>query len=148
MIRNTLLVVAVLAGAASCGRIADSRFNPLNWFGRDRPAVVTQVAVVDPRPLVADVVSVRVDRTPEGAVLTAVGLPGRQGYWDAALVPVAADTGVLAFQFRLMPPPGPTRVSTPPSREVTAGRFLSPVDLRGIREVRVMGARTARSVAR
>ncbi len=148
MIRNTLLVVAVLASAASCGRIADSRLNPFNWFGRDRPAAVTTVEVVDPRPLVADVISVRVDRTPEGAVLTAVGLPARQGYWDAALVPVAADAGVLAYQFRVMPPPGPTRVSTQPSREVTVGRFLSPTDLRGIRQIQVMGARTARSVSR
>ncbi len=59
--------------------------------------------------------------TPNNAVLTATGLAPVQGYWEGALVPVAADDPARP-RLRLprrSRPPAPARASTPRSREVT-----------------------------
>lgn len=149
MARRLSLLILILGVLAGCGRLGESRLNPFNWFGRDReitPVVV--IAAEDPRPLVAAVTTVRIERAPGGALLTAVGLPPRQGYWAPALLPVSGPPGTLSYQFRLEPPAEPTRVSTPQSREVTVGTFISDQRLFGIREVRVLGAQQSRSVRR
>ena len=38
MIRATLLGTAVLMTLTGCARVAESRFNPLNWFGSSQTA--------------------------------------------------------------------------------------------------------------
>lgn len=154
MVRRLLLGSLVLLAVASCGRLAESRLNPFNWFGRDREAEgLTPVTVEtrrDTRPLVELVVSVRMDRAPGGAILHAVGLPPVQGYWDSELVLDAGRSSAsrLIYQFRIRPPLRPVRVSTPRSREVTAALFLSEQTLAGIGEVQVLGAGNARAVGR
>jgi hypothetical protein len=150
--RTRLIVSAMLAAivATGCARVSNSALNPFNWFGRSAEVAVTQTgAIVDGRPLVAQVVALTVDPTNSGAVISAAGLPPVQGYWDAELVPdPTAAAGVLAFTFRTLPPPVASRVSTPASRQVTAGYVLSNADLAGIREIRVNGATNARAVRR
>ncbi len=148
---RAVLLILVLATAAGCGRIAESRFNPFNWFGRDRAVdqlVPAAQIDIDPRPLVSQVQSVSIERAPGGAVLRAVGLPPTQGYWAAALLPDNSQPGVLIFQFRLQPPREPTRVSTPRSREVVVAEFLTDQELQGVREIRVLGAQSSRAVRR
>ena len=141
-----LLVVATLAG---CARVAESRFNPLNWFGRsERAQVVTADPNADPRPLVQQIVTLRVEKAPGGAIIRATGLPPIQGYYDGVLLPLGSEDGVLSYEFRASAPPVPTRVSTQQSREVVIGLFVSDQTLAGVREIRVSGASNALAVRR
>ncbi len=151
MAQRAVLILTVLALVAGCGRVADSRLNPFNWFGGDREeriSVPAEVVARDPRPLVAQVTAISVEQAPGGAILRATGLPPRQGHWDGALLQEPTDPDVLSFQFRLSPPAGATRVSTAASREVVVAVFLSDQTLAPVREIRVLGSESSRSVRR
>jgi len=142
----------VVITVAGCSRVAESRFNPFNWFGRSEKAeVVTSNPNADPRPLVAQVVSLRVEQVPGGAIIHSTGLPPRQGFYDGVLLPVGREgavNGVLNYQFRASAPLDQTRVSTQPSREIIVGRFVSEQTLDGVREIRVSAATNALVVRR
>ena len=146
-----LLVITLLAG---CGGLRESRLNPFNWFGRDkeeRIAVVEKADYVGPRGLVGEVLSLKVDRLPGGAIINAMGLPPTQGYWSADLVPLNGgkpDKGTLVYEFRLAPPPGPEPVGEKRSREVLTGLFVSDQDLAGVRRITVLAERNKRTVRR
>lgn len=162
MKRPILAAMAAVMLVASCGAIRDSRFNPFNWFGRSEAQERTLAPEGgyetgrERRPLVDQVVAMRIDPTPGGAILTAIGLAPRQGYWEAELVPVAeagsnrpvAVNGALVFDFRIVPPIGQTRVSTPQSREVSVALFLSDQTLAGVNRITVRGQRTQRTSRR
>ena len=109
------------------------------------PAEVIQQ---DPRPLVDQVTSARLERAPGGYILRATGLPPRQGYWSADLVRRGRDGSALVYEFRAAPPFQSTPVSSERSRQIVAATFLSDQDLAGTREVRVLGARSSRSARR
>jgi hypothetical protein len=150
--RKTVAALSVLLVLSACGGLRESRLNPFNWFGQGREARVeasAETVARDPRPLVAEVVSLSVDRMPGGAIVRAMGLPPTQGYWEAELV-AAEDSpaGTLAFEFRIAPPPEPRRAGTQRSREVLVGRFLSTARLEGIRTITVIGAENRRSARR
>jgi len=146
-----VLSVALLAGA--CG----SRLNPVNWFGRSTEQQVVTAAApgvkpADPRPLVDQVIDMRVEQIPGGAIVHAVGLPPYQGYWKAALVAEndgrPDEKGVLLLSFRAYQPAAPTPQGTQPSREITAGLFLSNQDLEAVRGIVVRGAQNQRTSRR
>lgn len=147
----TLALTAVMI-ITSCGAIRESRFNPLNWFGRSQEARVEEFgagAIDERRPLVAQVLSMSIEQTPYGALVRATGLSPMQGYYDAELVARPLDeNGVLVYDFRLMPPPDAKPVGTQRTREVTAAAHLSGIKLASIREVVVQGAQNARSSRR
>lgn len=144
-------------GAAMLLAGCESRYNPANWFGRDEPPPVTEEAeeVVrrDPRPSIDQVISLRSERVPGGALVTAVGLPPTQGWFAAALIPEATDiadrpvpeNGVLSFRFVVVPPQTPQQAGTQASREVTVGTFLPDSRLAGVRSIVVKGERSQRS---
>ncbi|MFV0333999.1 MAG: hypothetical protein ACK5JR_08020 [Tropicimonas sp.] len=153
-----LVAVLVLTGC-------QSRFNPTNWgwgwFGNDRsePTLAPRDGYpsdIDPRPLVAQVTSMQVDRASGGAIVTAVGLPATQGYWAADLVStykteagrIAAKDGVLQLEFLVVPPRERRRSGTTVSREISAGIFISEQSLAGVREIRVVGQNNQRSSRR
>lgn len=147
MTRPLLAGLALTLTLAGCAAVRDSRLNPLNWFGRPAPAAVvaaTPEVAADPRPLVAQVVDVTVDPAPGGAILRATGLPPTQGHWDGELVarPLAED-GVQVYDFRLAPPPGPARVSTPQSRQVVVATFLTDAQLARLSGITVQGSLNA-----
>ncbi|WP_212525725.1 hypothetical protein [Actibacterium sp. MT2.3-13A] len=156
--RKPLLAVlsaALLLGA--CGPVRDSRLNPFNWFGRSTEqqvaATVTPGAQpADPRPLVEQVLEMRVEPVPTGAIVHAMGLPPRQGYWKAALVAEndgrPDDKGVLVLSFRAYQPLEATPQGAQPSREITAGLFLSQQDLQAVRTIVVRGAQNQRTSRR
>lgn len=151
MAGRAVLITMILVAATGCSRIADSALNPFNWFGQDEEisTVVVSEADLDPRPVVSQVISVSVEQTPDGAILRAVGLPPTQGHWAGELVEIDGDNpNVLTYQFRLAPPPAPTRVSTQASREVVVGTFISEQALARTREIQVLGAQSSRSVRR
>lgn len=143
-------VLAVLA-VAGCG-IGQSRLNPLNWFGNsssEARAIAAAEAAGPSIPLINQVLSLTVDRTPGGAIISTVGLPPTQGFWEAELVRVPTeDTSVMLFDFRILPPLEQRRVGTQPSREVLAGTLVSNQDLAGIRTIAVQGTQNRRSVRR
>jgi hypothetical protein len=153
-VSGLLILALVLAG---CGRLAESRINPFNWFGRSQAStvVVDEPTVPgrpdDPRILVAQVTNMEVARHAGGAIVRATGLPPTQGWWDAALVAenggVPVD-GVLTYRFVVDQPREATRVSTPQSREVTAAAYLSDIKLQGISQIVVLGAENSQSSRR
>ncbi len=142
-----LVATLVVAG---CG----TRLNPMNWFGSSEETIAAapDEFVIDPRGLVTQVTSLRVERMQGGAIIHAIGLPPTQGYWDAELVPLnneaPDDNRTLTYEFRLADPAYPRPVSTERSREVVVGHFISDFGLRGVRRITVVGAENSRSVNR
>ncbi|SDW93322.1 hypothetical protein [Litoreibacter albidus] len=152
MTRTILAILAVSLTVTACGRIRDSRVNPFNWFGRDRTetvAVADEALLRDPRPFVAQVISLKVEPTPEGAIIRVVGLPGLQGYWNAELLEVDRDDlSTLTYEFRVSPPPYQTRQSTQRSREIIAAKAVSTNRLNKVRTITVIGQSNRRAVKR
>ncbi|MBF9029781.1 hypothetical protein HKCCE3408_05185 [Rhodobacterales bacterium HKCCE3408] len=139
-IRTGLLFAAFLVLAA-----CESRLNPFNWFGGPREERIDvaeqQAEPADPRPLIDQVIDLDLTRLPTGAVVSAIGLPPRQGFWEADLVERSREDGILILEFRVFEPPVQTRQGSQRSREVLAGTALSNQDLAQIRQIVVEGAR-------
>jgi len=139
----TLLLSALLVTGCA------SKFNPFNWFKRSTNETVRQVApgqVIENRGLVDQVTSLQIEKTNGGAIIHAVGLPPSQGYWDAELVAENGEKpvkGVLTYRFRIDKPYEFKRASTPISREVVVGHFVSNIKLQEVSSIRVLGARNA-----
>ena len=145
MLARSLAILCVVALSA-CG-LGQSRLNPLNWGGA-RSERIDRVPVAA-RPIVEQVVSLEAAPTPGGVIVSAVGLPPTQGWWEAELVRVgSADPSVLTLDFAILPPTEPRPAGTQPSREVLAGAFYSAQDLAGIRTIAVQGLSNRRSVSR
>ena len=146
-------LIALTAAAAliltGCG-LGGSRLNPLNWFGSDREVRQAPAERAAPQvPLVDQIVSLKVDQGPGGAIVSTVGLPPTQGFWKAELVRVPdEDPSTYRMEFQILPPIASQPQGTQPSREVLAGTFLSDQTLAGIRRIVVQGARNQRVVSR
>lgn len=148
---RSLLVLGLGALLAGCGGFADSRLNPVNWFGRSEPreSIVLPTEAADPRPLVETVQLLSVEPVPGGAIVRARGQTPTQGWWAAELVPLdIEDAGSLVYEFRIVPPLTPTAVNTPQSRQIDVAIFVSDIKLETVREIVVQGATNARSVRR
>ena len=151
--RVSILILPLLL--ASCG-LSETRLNPFNWFGGSEEATTAEpVEVVeraDPRPLVAEITQLVIERTPGGAIVRVTGLPPTQGWHSVALVNVNPDgealNGVMSYSLRALPPETPTRVSTRQSRELTAAVYLSDIQLAGVRVIQVTGAQNSRIARR
>ncbi len=148
MTTRVLTAFLMVLTLASCG----TRLNPMNWFGNDREQRIEVVETTedeDRRQLVAEVISLDVDPYPGGAIIRAVGLPPRQGFWEADLVEVSRLDGELVLEFRVYPPvEQTTRVSTQQSREILAGTSLNTFELDGIRSITIIAQQNRRSVRR
>lgn len=137
--RTIALVTASSVGVAGCAQIANSPINPLNWFGgsggtvaadpADPSAVValpaltpqdSGAAVLDLRVPVERVTALRVDRTPDGLIVTADGAAAAPGYFNAGLVPTAVEGGRLILEFRAEAPGVPQGGQT----GITAGFII------------------------
>lgn len=147
LVAAALVATLVVAG---CG----TRLNPFNWFGPSEETLnaAPETFTNDLRPLVAQVTALKIDRTPDGAIIRAVGLPPTQGFWQAELVPLNRgepdENRTLSFEFRAFEPLDPARVSTEQSREVVVGQFISSFALRDVRRISVVGASNTRTVNR
>lgn len=150
-----LLLCAALTVSA-CSRIADSRLNPLNWFGqatvsapRDasgniRPLVEpgARTQVIDQRMLVDVINSIDIARSPDGGIVTASGL-APIGAFNAQLVPVSQDGGTLTLAFRIE-----QAGQRGGAQIVTAATLLSSAELAGVRLIVVQAQRNNASVRR
>jgi hypothetical protein len=150
-VSRRFVVLGLGLALAGCGRIGQSKLNPFNWFRKSEPrdTIVLPEEASDPRLLVDTVLTMQVEPIPGGAVVRARGVTPTQGFWDAELVPQELDdTGVLVYEFRLLPPTGRADVSTQQSREIDVAIYISDVKLANVREIVVQGAKNARSARR
>lgn len=153
-----IAALAVLVLISGCARVAESRFNPFNWFGSSEAADTlippgaewgeeTETAVDIP-----DVTAMSVDRMPGGAIVTAEGVTLTQGFWDAELVEVTdlVDVGrdTVVLDFKVERPYRRHPAGAQPTRTVSAGLFLSDAKLRGVTRIVVRGANTQRVARR
>jgi len=165
MNKALIAALALTLATAGCGTIRGSKLNPFNWFGRSQPEAQTTLAPKGGYPdqigkpwqqPVAQVISLSVDKAPSGAIVTAIGLPPTQGYWQTDLVALNNGepdaNGTITYRFMLTPPAADSadarRVSTQQSREVSAATFISNYKLETVRKIVVEGANNARSVRR
>lgn len=149
MKRAVVLVTVLGLGLGACGQ---SKLNPFNWFGHG-PQQGTAVAVftppVDPRGLVAQVMALKVEPYPGGAIVRATGVPPTQGFWNASLVELPYDgKGHIVFEFRISRPLTPNPAGTQPSREVTVATNLTDYKLQDINAIEVRSATNAMSAHR
>jgi len=150
MKRPLMAGIAATLILGGCG-IGASRLNPFNWFGGSSETATTATVETGPqdaRMLVAQVTDLVVERNQNGAIIRATGLPPTQGYWEAELVPRPVEDGVLVYDFRVYPPIIQARVSTPQSRQITVGAYLSNIRLQDIRQITVQGETNARTTRR
>ncbi len=155
MRRNLILFLTLTLSLAGCGNFAQSNYNPLNWFKSGKPTAqstgpaVLYVPPVDNRVLVAQVLSLKLERNPNGAIVRATGLPPSQGWWKAQLVKLdQPDATKIVYAFRVFPPVTPQPVGTTISREITVAANLSNLQLAGVRTIAVQGATNTLSVRR
>lgn len=141
-----LLLIAALA-LSGCARIAQSRLNPLNWFGPSRPAAPApaRAVVQDTRLPVAQVTEMVIEPTESGAILRATGTAPGEGWYNARLVRVPDAEGVLTYEFRAEPPPGGV---TSGAQVIVVARSLSFGDLAGVSHVRVLAQQNSREARR
>lgn len=152
MSKSLLAALGVVMVLSACATVRDSRLNPFNWFGNETEESVTvsgERVIVDGRRLVDQVVSLKVDAFPGGAIVRTVGLPATQGFWDVDLIEVASETPTeVIYEFRVSPPVSPRNQGTQRSREIIAGASLSRARLEGVRTITVVGAQNRRTVRR
>lgn len=155
-----LLLSAALT-VTGCAAVSGSKLNPLNWFGSSQPSAMTSTGerrplvpenrgtkVVDTRGSIAEITTLVVDKTTDGALVRATGVASTQGQFNAQLVPISNDGGTLTLAFRIESASGFSGSNSAFSRQVTVARFLSLSELAGVRTIRVQGATNARSVSR
>ena len=149
----------VLAG---CGRMGDSNWNPMRWFGgSSQPQTLAPeggypTQVDDGRVLLAQVTSAKWDPLYEGRLLTVTGLAASKGWWNVALVtevPMPSgrirpdENGVLRLRLVGKPPlPDTFAAANPPnpaSDPITAALTIPNTVLPSLRQVVVSGAGNA-----
>lgn len=148
--RSTILLLLLTSMTVSgCARLADSRINPLNWFGRSesvanvdadgniRALVPTNglTVVVDNRSLVGSINSLQINRSPDGAIVQATGATSSSGYFNAELVPVGQDAGTLTLAMRAAAPTVPQAGV----QQISAAYVLTNAELVSINRVVVQG---------
>jgi hypothetical protein len=171
-ITSALLVASLVV--AGCGTVRESRFNPLNWFGRAQvepvAADATQVNPLIPAtraglfanrranapkatdaPLAAQVGDLAVERIAGGALIRATAVSDTVGAFMVTLVPendgVPVD-GVLSYSLRAYTAPAGTVPMPERARSHVAAIRVSDQDLAGVRSIRVAAERNAATSAR
>lgn len=163
-----ILLVSSIA-LTSCGRVAESRLNPLNWFGR---AEKVEVDAKEINPLIPQkresifqrrgeevyagtavltINDVKIERVSGGAIIRVLGTAQTQGAFETRLTPENEDElpvdGVLTYRLEAIQPEG-FRQGPERSREINIARFRTAQDLTGVRTIRIVGANNAMQVRR
>ena len=161
MLRPAMIVFCAALSVTGCARMADSKLNPFNWFGRSSEVATTQQTqlaplvpanargqIVDSRRMIDTITEFEIARTPAGAILRATGVAATQGSYNAQLVLIDSTDGNLVYEFRVSLPDGFNDIGTTRSRTISAATELSAAELAGVRQITVGGARNARSSRR
>jgi len=150
-LRTLAMVLTLGLAVTGCSSVSQSKYNPFNWFKPSEPTgpAVLYVPAADKRLLVAQVLTLKVEQTPDGAIIRATGLPQTQGWWNAELVKVdQEDAAKLIYDFRVFPPITPVPSGSPASREITVAISVSNQKLDGIKSITVQGDTNALSSRR
>ncbi|WP_207099544.1 hypothetical protein [Paracoccus shandongensis] len=148
------LLIATMAVSA-CGRLGDSRWNPLSWGSAPVRTLEPEegyAQVSDTRPAIPQITSARWEPLNEGLLLVVNGFAPVRGYSSVALVtarPMPGDRlspdadGVLRLRL-VGVPPAPGSAAALPARpgldEITAAMALSSVQLSRIAAVEIASA--------
>ncbi|EBA17623.1 lipoprotein, putative [Roseobacter sp. SK209-2-6] len=163
-----IFLVGTLA-VSSCG-FRDSRVNPLNWFGKSRSVEVASTSTEATNPLIPvtdriglfaraeaedksvlakEILALKVEPTPAGAIIHATALGARQGAHKLALRAIETeDPSVLEYEFRVIYPESATQTGSTHSRTLNVAVTLSKQDLRGTKLIRVKGSSNIRETRR
>ena len=151
MTRALPLILALAVALPGCARLAESRLNPLNWFGPSVPSAAQgplvpegAAATYDLRQPVAQVTDLAVEPTVSGAILRATGVAPGQGWFNAQLVETAREGGLVTYEFRLEAPATPRGGQ----QTITVARSIDAADLAGVSVIRVQGQQNAREARR
>lgn len=155
MLRTISLLALVLLTASGCARVAESRFNPLNWWGNSEPTQIDPATgqpvidrsnirplvpasrvtqTVDARPLVAEVTQLEITPTIGGVIVRASGRAATAGSFSAELTLREASSDGIFLDMRAFQQSGAGGGS------ITVARFISDADLGGARSITVRGA--------
>jgi hypothetical protein len=162
----SVLVLSALV-LTSCGTVRESRFNPVNWFGRSESRPVS----VDPNtnPLIparnvsifrqdrdegyrgwdlGEITELVIERRPGGAIVRATAVADQQGAFDLKMVKIdeESDATTLTYAFRGIQPRGAQ--GSPDSRTHSVAVWLTDNELLGIKVIQIKGARNVRTVRR
>lgn len=158
-----LLLISALV-LTSCGRLRDTRLNPMNWFGRaearsvegtetnpliPRRSLLAAPEKQDTRTSIGTVTDLTVERLPGGAIVRATGVSARQGAYEVGLRAVEGEDvpeGMLRYELVGYQPVNPA--GTQASRTVTAAVRLSDQDLANVRRIEVIGGTNALTTRR
>ena len=161
-IRTLAIIGCAALVLTGCGRVAESRLNPLRWFGgSNQPATLDPkggyaTQTQDSRPGLAQITGARWEPLYEGRMLVVTAVPATKGWWGAELiteVPMPRgrirpdDNGVLRLRLVANPPAAGTPLSrtaaNPVSDTITVPLTLSNAALSRLREVVITGAGNA-----
>lgn len=166
MRQKVLMAGLVLSLLAGCGSLRESRFNPLNWFGKSEAVTVDENGqrlvvlktlaprngypdFVDTRALAPNITALDVRKSASGAIVVATTQVPTLGYYDAELRPAGpVEDGVLTLEFRLRVPTGVQPRGADHQRRITAARSIQNVELQQIKRIVVTSADGARQVRR
>lgn len=143
--KSIILSVATISLLASCsGSGSVSSLNPFSRAPAPEETLVTATRVPDGRELIATLTELRAEPTRNGIILRALGKAAVQGYYDVELSEtnngLPDETGTLTFEFRGKPPALPLAANTERSREIVAGVFISQINLKSVKALRVVAA--------
>ncbi|MCB1360537.1 MAG: hypothetical protein H6899_05800 [Rhodobacter sp.] len=155
---KTPFLVALLAislSLSACGRVRESRLNPMNWFGGSQEETSAPLGPVsdsvDHRPLVPQINAMTIERTSSGAIVRAEAVMPAAGWWDAELVPEnfgRPTNGTLTFRFVAAAPVEPVAETNAAARTLTAVYTLTQAQLDTTAEVVVTGETNSRRARR
>lgn len=145
MIRPLLAALILTTALSSCGGL-----NPGRWLnsGGSSPtpagmSVATAKVAEDTRPLIQQVTSVEIDRTPDGAIVRAAGQAPTLGWYGPGLVAQPVTDGTLTLEFRVTEPKGEQPAGTPVTRTILAATAITNDTLAGVNRIVVRGATNA-----
>ncbi|GAA6187032.1 hypothetical protein [Litorivita sp. NS0012-18] len=162
-----LSISSLLLAGCGGGSVGTSRYNPVNWFGKDRAPEAVSTEVGEKNPLIPErqaaklkskeavylgtsvekITALRLEAAPGGRILRVEAVAQTQRAFDVRLIAEPSDEGTLVYTLKAAHPDraayGPDR-----SRKITAALFLTDQDLRDIKTVRVAGTSNALSVRR
>ncbi len=143
--KNIILTVATIGLLASCsGSGSVSSLNPFRRAPAPEETVVTARRAPDGRELIATITELRAEPTRNGIILRAHGKTPVQGYFSVELTETNRgfpdETGTLTFELRGKPPALPLAANTERSRDIMAGVFISQINLKSVKALRVVAA--------
>ena len=154
------LVLCAAITLTSCARVMDSRLNPLNWSNQStsaplsgktdrRPLVPinSETRVIDKRSTIQKVTAIAIEKVPNGAIIRATGVARMQGHFNAQLIPINNEFGILTLVF-LIEKIVSTEKSSVSSRQITVAKVLKYSELENIHTIRIQSATNQKSKSR